>query len=174
MTLEGQQCYHMTVQQAPALHQKRMFTPILSLKLLLLQTMHAFVLSSSGLERPVINIDMYMQLEKVSHLIEQPLAGGPSAPTQYLSNRSFCMLLPQLPALSGFAAYVAKCSHQLSESEQVCHSSCDHSLSIQPNAKGNVVGQRPSTTRSEGDGLRSFLANRLCTGFAPSSGMRPH
>jgi len=89
-----------------------------------------------------------MQLENTSSLIVQPLAGGPSAPTQYLSNRSFCMLL-QLAALSGFAAYVAKCSRQLSESEQMCHSSSDHPLFIQPNGKYNVVGQRPS---SEGDG----------------------
>jgi hypothetical protein len=45
------------------------FTPILSLILLLVQTMHAFVLSSSGLERPAINIDMNLQPEKASSLI---------------------------------------------------------------------------------------------------------
>jgi len=138
---------------SPCTASKWVFTPILSLSLLLLQTMHAFVLSSSGLERPAINSDMNIQPEKASSLIvsQWPV---PSTPKQYLSNRSFCMLLPRLPALSGFAAYVAKCSHQLSESQQMCHSSCDHSLSIQPNAKGNVVGQlvgqlvgqRPSTT----------------------------
>jgi len=31
--------------------------------------MHAFVLSSSGLERPAINIDMNLQPEKASSLI---------------------------------------------------------------------------------------------------------
>ncbi len=56
---------------------------------------------------------------------------------------------PQPAALSECAAYVAECSHQWCKSEQMCHSSCDHSLSIQPNAEGNIVGQlvsqRPST-----------------------------
>lgn len=87
---------------------------------------------------------MYMQLKKASFLIVQPLAGGPSAPTQYLSNRSFCMLLPQFAALAALAVYVAKCSAQLSEREQMCPSSSDHSLSITLNAKGNVLGQHPS------------------------------
>lgn len=66
---------------SPSIASKPVFTPILSLSLLMLQTMHAFVFSSSGLERPAINTNMYMQLEEASSLNVQPLAGGPSIPT---------------------------------------------------------------------------------------------
>lgn len=66
---------------SPSIASKPVFTPILSLSLLMLQTMHALVFSSSGLERPAINTNMYMQLEEASSLNVQPLAGGPSIPT---------------------------------------------------------------------------------------------